>query len=103
MERGIRQGDPLSPFLFLIVAEALSVMMKEVNSKGIFRPCQVGDRRLKVSHLQFADDTLFLGESTRNAHNLMLLLRNFGNASGLKINLQKSYLFGIRVPTIEVT
>lgn len=51
-----------------------------------------------MSHLQFADDSLFLGEwLTSKAVNLMAMLEIFGEASGLKINLQKSRLFGVGV------
>lgn len=61
------------------------------------------DTRVEVSHLQFADDSLFLGDwSSRNAQNLMILLDNFGNASGLKLNLQKSHLFEIGVFTAKI-
>lgn len=42
MERGLRQGDPLSPFLFSIVGEALAVMVKEATLKGIFKACRIG-------------------------------------------------------------
>lgn len=103
MERDIRQGDPLSPFLFLLVAEAVSVMIQEACSQDLFKGCRVGTTRIEVSHLQFADDSPLLGEwSSRNAVNLMLLLHNFGKASGLTINLHKSCLFGIGVSVEEI-
>lgn len=90
MERGIRQGDPLCPFLFLIAAEALSVMMLEACNKEVFTGCRVGTTGIEVSHLQFADDSLFLGDwSSTNALNLMMLIDNFGKASGVNINLHK--------------
>lgn len=90
-ERGLRQGDLLSPFLFLIHGEALLVMMEEACSKGVYNGIKIGNEQLQLSHLQFADDTLFLGEwSFRNALNLMALLQNFELASGLKINLHKA-------------
>lgn len=62
MERGFRQGDPLSPFLFLIAAEAMSVMMQEASKKGLFKGCRIADTQVEVSHLQFADDSLFIGD-----------------------------------------
>lgn len=68
-------------------------------SKG----CRVRTTRTEVSHLQFPDDSLFLGEwSSWNASNLMMLLDNFGKTFGLSINLQKSCLLGIGVSLIEI-
>lgn len=55
MDRGLRQGDPLSPFLFLITAEGISVMMNKVVDEGLFKPLEVGRDKIKISHLQFAD------------------------------------------------
>jgi hypothetical protein len=61
LHRGLRQGDPLFPFLFLFVADGLSTLLqKEVELNGIF-PIKVCQRALGVSHLLFADDTLFFG------------------------------------------
>nr|GFA07128.1 hypothetical protein [Tanacetum cinerariifolium] len=62
MERGLRQGDPLSYFLFLIVAEALQVMFIEACNKGIFRGLYIANEGVNISLLQYADDTLFFGE-----------------------------------------
>lgn len=57
--RGLRQGDPLSPFLFLIVAKGLNILFKEAICLGLYQGYKVGD--LAISHLQFADDTLIIG------------------------------------------
>jgi len=63
--RGLRQGDPLSPFLFLWVAEGLNVMMKAMVDANFFRGYSVGAENVVVlSHLQFAYDTLLLGEKS---------------------------------------
>nr|GEU91313.1 cysteine-rich receptor-like protein kinase [Tanacetum cinerariifolium] len=74
LKRGLRQGDPLSPFLFLVVAKALHVVMEEENEKNIFRGIRVAQNYNTISHLQFADDVLFVGgtnphdyESTNNS------------------------------------
>lgn len=62
--RGLWQGDPLSPFLFLIVAKGLSVMMKQAAETDIFSGYNVGGTRLEITHLQLADDTILVGEAT---------------------------------------
>ncbi|MCI45688.1 RNA-directed DNA polymerase (Reverse transcriptase), partial [Trifolium medium] len=59
LERGLRQGDPLSPFLFLFAAEGLNVMMRAMVQSNIYSGYKVGVvDPVVVSHLQFADDTL---------------------------------------------
>lgn len=60
--RGIRQGDPLSPFLYLVVAEGMSRMMERASESGEFSPMKVGWKAVVVSHLQYADDSIFFGE-----------------------------------------
>lgn len=57
-QRGLRQGDPLSPFLFVAVAEALSRMMKGAENAGLIRGFEVAGDVNHISHLQFADNTL---------------------------------------------
>ena len=53
LERGLRQGDPLSPFLFLIVAEGLHVMMNSIAEQGMFAPYMIGAHEdVDISHLQ---------------------------------------------------
>lgn len=59
LERGIRQGDPMSPFLFLIVAEGLSLLVKRAVEIGILEASEVGRNKVKVTHLQYANDTIF--------------------------------------------
>ena len=55
-ERGLRQGDPLSPFLFLIAAEGLNVMMKALIEVGLFSGYKVGaNNHVSITHLQFVD------------------------------------------------
>jgi len=99
LERGLRQGDPLSLFLFLIAAERLHVMMNSIVEQGLFAPYQVrAHGAMGISHLQFADDTLLVGDkSWGNIRILKSLLMLFELVSGLKIYFHKSMLYGVNV------
>ncbi|RVW27498.1 LINE-1 retrotransposable element ORF2 protein [Vitis vinifera] len=96
--RGLRQGDPLSPFLFNIVADVLSRMLLKAEERNVLEGFRVGRNRTRVSHLQFADDTIFFS-STREKD--MMTLKNvllvFGHISGLKVNLYKSNIYCINL------
>ncbi|XP_076902042.1 secreted RxLR effector protein 78-like [Bidens hawaiensis] len=61
-ERGIRQGDPISPFLFIIGMEALSMIFQNAREQRFFEGLQLPNRGPKISNLLFADDALILGE-----------------------------------------
>ncbi|XP_039687924.1 uncharacterized protein [Medicago truncatula] len=99
LHRGLRQGDPLSPFLFMIAAEGLNVLMKSVVENNLFKGYVVGaSNSVVVSHLQFADDTLLLGEkSWANVRALRAVLTLFAEMSGLKVNFNKSLLVGVNI------
>ncbi|KAI3517218.1 hypothetical protein L1887_16430 [Cichorium endivia] len=104
MSKGVRQGDPLSPFLFILAMEGLNVAMKEVCEKGLFTGIKVPHEDVSISHLFYADDALFLGEwSLENIKNLARVLRCFHVVSGLKVNFNKSRVFGIGVDSQEVS
>ncbi|GKA05534.1 reverse transcriptase domain, reverse transcriptase zinc-binding domain protein [Tanacetum coccineum] len=98
MERGVRQGDPLLPFLFILAAEGLNAIIKEAVDKGVFRGVKIGINNVVVSHLQYADDTIFLREwKKENAKALMCILKCFEEVSGLRVNYNKSKLYGVGV------
>ncbi|KAK2400530.1 hypothetical protein QL285_050224 [Trifolium repens] len=97
-ERGLQQRDPLSPFLFLIVAEGLNAMMSAAVELGLFAGFQVGYNLLFMSHLQFADDTLIIVEkSWANIRTIKIVLLHFELMSDLKVNFHKSLLVGVNV------
>jgi hypothetical protein len=95
--RGIRQGDPLSPFLFVIVMEALSRMMAATKDSGLVFGFSMGTRNdpeLSVSYLLFADDTfVFCGANENQLRNLLCLFQCFEAVSGLKLTCQSLRLF----------
>lgn len=96
MSKGIRQGDPMAPFLFLIVAKGLSGLTRSAVQKNIFKDYKLSgdDRELAVSHIQYADDTIMIGDMTRsNVWAIKCILRSFELVSGLRVNFHKSGLF----------
>jgi hypothetical protein len=97
--RGVRQGDPLSPLLFVMVMEAFSRMMNVEVERELLTGFSVGSRHsevMEVSHLLFADDTLiFCKPKMEQLRNLRYLLLCFEAVLGLKINLSKSVIVPI--------
>jgi hypothetical protein len=91
--RGVRQGDPLSPFLFVLVMEAFSRMLGAFISRGLISGFMVGTselNRVNVSHLLFSDDTLvFCGANESQIRHVGALLVCFEAVAGLKVNLSK--------------
>jgi hypothetical protein len=63
IKRGLKQGDPLAPFLFLLVAEGFSGLMENAVNQNLFKGFEVKSRGKVISHLQYADDTLCIGEA----------------------------------------
>ncbi|GAU47144.1 hypothetical protein TSUD_379210 [Trifolium subterraneum] len=97
VSKGLRQGDPLSPFLFLIAAEGLTGLVKRAVSNGSFHGFKVSDN-IQFQILQFADDTVLVGEgSWENVWTIKTILRGFELVFGMRINFVKSKLYGINV------
>jgi hypothetical protein len=86
IKRGCRQGDPISPYLFILCAELLACKIREDNDiKGI----KIADTQFKIC--QFADDTSFPLEGDRQSHEkLFKTLSGFEDISGLKLNYEKT-------------
>ncbi|GKV44390.1 hypothetical protein SLEP1_g51580 [Rubroshorea leprosula] len=98
--KGLRYGDPLSPFLFLMVGEGLHELLRKSESEGLFKGVEVRKRGLVVSLLQFADDTVILGKADgENVFMVKTVLRWFELMSGLQINFGKSSVYGYNVST----
>ena len=90
MEHGLRQGDPLSPFLFVLVVDVLNRLLSKAVSCGLVEGIEVGSHRVGLSHLQFADDTILFAPSKKEVLvSLRHILGYFGLMSGLNINYEK--------------
>ncbi|GKA06353.1 RNA-directed DNA polymerase, eukaryota [Tanacetum coccineum] len=100
---GLKQGDPLAPYLFILVMESLHLCFSRAADDGFFKGIKV-DSSITLSHLFYADDAIFVGEwSNDNLRNIMYMLKCFAMASGLGINLNKSHLLGVGVPNDTVS
>ncbi|GAU49947.1 hypothetical protein TSUD_408420 [Trifolium subterraneum] len=76
----------------------LSGAIRNAEERNLFTGFRVGNAGLSVSHLQYADDTVFIGEATMaNLWTLKAILRSFELASGLKVNFAKSSIIGVNV------
>ncbi|GJV76417.1 RNA-directed DNA polymerase, eukaryota [Tanacetum coccineum] len=95
--KGLKQGDPLSPFLFILIMESLHLSFNNVVNAGLYNGIQI-DESLNLSHLFYADDVIFVGKwNSSNLSTIVNVLKWFYLASGLKINLNKSKLMGIGI------
>lgn len=98
--RGIRQGDPLSPYLFVLCMDRLSHIIQDEVDQGQWKAVSISKNGPKISHLMFADDLLLFAEASDKQ---MLIvqdcLKRFGEASGQKVSEPKSQIcFSRNVP-----
>jgi hypothetical protein len=97
-KRGVRQGDPLSPLLFVLAADFLQVLVNRAKDMGLLRlplPIQA-DSDFPI--VQYADDTLIIMEGDpRQLFFLKTLLYNFFESTGLKVNYNKSMIVPINI------
>lgn len=89
--RGLRQGDPLSPYIFILISNVLTWMMKKALADGTLNGIQLTRNCPKLSHLMFADDAIFfLDGNLTECQNLAQILSQYCYAAGQAINLNKS-------------
>lgn len=92
--RGLRQGDPLSPFLFLFCAEELSAVLRRKEEDGGLHGFRVSSGGVSVSHLLFADDSVVFCHATEEeALGVISVLDQYAEGSGQVINKDKSSSF----------
>ena len=89
VKKSVRQGDPLSPTIFVLCIEYLAIMLRQST---FYHGLQIGNELLKVS--LFADDTvIYFNDSPSKFKCVFTILENFGSTYGSKVNLNKSCSF----------
>lgn len=101
-KRGVRQGDPLSPLLFVLGADLLQSVVNKAYSQGVLTiPIPTPDNDFPV--VQYADDTLlFLTASSKELFCLKAILNTYADSTGLKINYSKSCMIPLNVDIEKV-
>jgi hypothetical protein len=99
--RGLRQGDPLSPLLFILAIDPLHRILDRSTQMGYLSPLPLREARLRAS--LYADDAVvFINPERRDVQHLRLLLQGFGEATGLRINAAKCSVAAIRCEGIDL-
>ncbi|KAH0709195.1 hypothetical protein KY284_010622 [Solanum tuberosum] len=98
-QRGLRQGDPMSPFLFILAMEGLNSMIRKASENGWLQGFSANANRgdaMEISHLLYADDSLvFCGAEVNHIRHLRAILTIFEGISGLHVNWHKSCLYPV--------
>ena len=90
----IRQGDPLSPYLFLLCAEGFTSLLTKADLEGKIHGVSVCRRAPKITNLLFADDSLLFYRATKTKVEVVNdILKTYAQASGQSINLEKSSVY----------
>ncbi|KAJ9565118.1 hypothetical protein OSB04_001084 [Centaurea solstitialis] len=101
-KRGIRQGDPLSPYLFTLIMEGFTMLFRQCIAEASAFGYHHGCAELEITHLCFADDLfVFTHGDVASVGILKKALELFASKSGLSPNLQKSDVFFGNVPNDE--
>ena len=92
--RGLRKGDPLSPYLFLICAEGLSALLHKAIQNKELKGVAASARGPRISHLFFADDSLIFGRATvKECTEIQWVLQVYEESFGQQLNRNKTSLF----------
>uniref|UniRef100_A0A8I6WPS9 Reverse transcriptase domain-containing protein n=1 Tax=Hordeum vulgare subsp. vulgare TaxID=112509 RepID=A0A8I6WPS9_HORVV len=94
LERGLRQGDPMSPYLFLLCAKAFSSLLTKPVENNLIQGVKLCPNAPSISHLFFTDDSLILFKANKeSAEQIQHILRVYKASSDQTINKDKSAVF----------
>jgi len=103
LSKGLRQGGPLGPFLFLIAVEGLAGMSRMADEKGLIDSLEIGYKKVEVNMLQYANDTLFFCEvNPKSVFNIKVALNWFELCFGLKVNFLKNRICVLGIDQITL-
>jgi len=95
---GVRQGDPLSPLLFVLAADFLQDLLNSARAHGLLSLPLTLPHNQDFPILQYADDTLiFMRADARELFFLKAMLNSFAESTGLKVNYAKSMMVPVNV------
>jgi len=98
---GLRQGDPLSPMMFILAMEPLQIMLNKATEKGLLSP--ICNRRAKLTISLFADDAaIFLNPITDEVQVVRNILDAFATVSGLTTNTTKSAAYPVKCEDLDL-
>lgn len=99
--RGLRQGDPLSPILFILAIDPLHWLLEEAQQAGTIAPLPTGAARMRIT--LYADDAIFFANPVRQEIDaIMQLLEGFGDATGLRSNPHKSSAAALNCGSVDL-
>jgi hypothetical protein len=98
---GLRQGDPLSPYLFILAIDTIQQILQKATDEGLLTP--IRDRVCIVRLSLYADDAvLFVNPTQQDVDNLLEIMRHFGRSTGLCMNMAKSSVLPIRCGQVNL-
>ena len=101
--RGLRQGDPLSPYLFLLCTKAFHGLLKKVEDMGEIKGVSISCNGPKLTHFLFADDSLiFCRAQDNDCQKSLEILNTYERASGQQINQDRTTLFFSKSTSLDM-